>query len=177
MKLLAGPSLAVLMVINWSKWGYQLVPGKFWPIFVVVSSDLCFAQLSFCVFGGPIVWQFSKNSLFKKKGARIGFFNFLCFKFKFWTFSFLGLLKHYINRVSANSYVFVVEGKENRQNMICGIPGLFFQKWPFSDGYLFLRKCLAETPILIVFWGARFFGQVVKKGKFWTPTKKEKVDW
>ena len=46
-----------------------------------------FAQLSLCVcvcfFLFPIIWQFSKNSLFQKKGAKIGFFNFLCFKFKF----------------------------------------------------------------------------------------------
>ena len=56
-----------------------------------------FAQLSLCVcvcvcvcvfFLFPIIWQFSKNSLFQKKGAKIGFFNFLCFKFRFWKFSF-----------------------------------------------------------------------------------------
>ena len=40
-------------------------------------------QLSFCVFFlCPIIWQLSKNSLFQKKGAKIGFFNYLCFKFK-----------------------------------------------------------------------------------------------
>ena len=43
------------------------------------------AQLSFCVFLlCPEICQFPKNSLFfEKKGAKIGFFKFLCFKFIF----------------------------------------------------------------------------------------------
>ena len=48
------------------------------------------------------------------------------------------------------------------------------QKWPFRDAYLFFKKCLAETPMFILFWGAHFFGQVVKKEKFWTPTKNKR---
>ena len=36
----------------------------------------------------------------------------------------------------------------------------------------FPKKKFAETPIFIVFLGTRFLGQVVKKGKFWTPTQK-----
>ena len=37
-----------------------------------------------CFFVCPIIWQFSKNSLFfPKKGATIGFFNFLCLNLKF----------------------------------------------------------------------------------------------
>ena len=58
--------------------------------------------------------------------------------------------------------------------MITGISGLgfFVQKWPFRDTHLFFKKCLAETPIFMVFWGACFLGQVVKKGTLWTPTKR-----
>ena len=47
----------------------------------------------------------------------------------------------------------------------------------------FSKKCFAETPMFIVFLGACFWGQVVNKGKFWTPTKKtngliiEKLFW
>ena len=40
--------------------------------------------------------------------------------------------------------------------------------------HICFQKNLAETPIFIVFLGARFFGQVVKKEKFWTPTKNKR---
>ena len=51
--------------------------------------------------------------------------------------------------------------------MITGISGFGFflvQKSPFRDAYLFFKNVFAETPIFIVFLGARFLGQVVKKG-------------
>ena len=48
---------------------------------------LLHTQLSFCVFVfWPVVRQLSKNNLFQKKGAKIGFFNFLCFELDFWIF-------------------------------------------------------------------------------------------
>ena len=102
-------------VIIWSKFGvfkcYYLVQVGVFKCYYLVQ--VCFliyknsgfkrfglhTQLSFCVFFlCPIIWQFSKNSLFQKKGAKIGFFNFQCFKYKIWKFSFFGLLKHYKNR-------------------------------------------------------------------------------
>ena len=71
-------------------------------------------QLSFSVFLCPLIWQLSKNSLFQKKGAKIGFFKFLCFKLIFGKFSFLGLLKHYKNRGFSRFLFFVFE-REKRQ--------------------------------------------------------------
>ena len=76
------------------------------------------------------------------------------------------------------SFVFFVvvreeKGKKN-DNWNLWIWLFFVQKWPFRDSELFSTKWVAETSIFIVFLGARFFGQVVKKGKFWTPTKKRK---
>ena len=70
--------------------------------------------------------------------------------------------------------MFVVEREEIDKKMITGISGIgfFVQNWPFRDAYLFEKKCLAETPIFIVFWGARFFGQVVQKGNFGPPHKR-----
>ena len=50
------------------------------------------------------------------------------------------------------------------------------QKWPFRDSKRVSRKWVAETPIFIVFLGCAFFGQVVKKGNFGHPPKKEKFD-
>ena len=35
----------------------------------------------FVFFLFPVIFQFSKKSLFQKRGAKIGFFNFQCFKF------------------------------------------------------------------------------------------------
>ena len=88
-RLLSGPSLGFLKVIVWSKWGFLKV--IIWSKFVFLANKnsgfkrfILHTQLSFCVsFLCPIIWQFSKNSLFQKKGAKIGFFNFQCFKFKF----------------------------------------------------------------------------------------------
>ena len=87
-RLLSGPSLGVfgsyylvqvgfLEVIIWSKFVFLAYKNSGFKRLVLHT------QLSFCVFFlSPIFWQFSKNSLFQKKGAKFGFFNFQCFKFK-----------------------------------------------------------------------------------------------
>ena len=88
-KLFSGPSLAFWGVIIWSKVGSLSGPSLFsyyknrgFRRFVLCSVIiLCF----FC----PIIWQFSKNSLFQKKGAKIGF-SVLCvlsLKFPFFRFA------------------------------------------------------------------------------------------
>ena len=62
--------------------------------------------------------------------------------------------------------------------MITGISGFGFllvQKWPFRDAYRLFQKMPCRNPYFYsVFWVRAFVGQVVKKRKFWTPTKKEK---
>ena len=87
-RLLSGPSLGVfgsyylvqvgfLEVIIWSKFVFLTYKNSGFKRLVLHT------QLSFCVFFlSPIFWQFSKNSLFQKKGAKFGFSNFQCFKFK-----------------------------------------------------------------------------------------------
>ena len=42
----------------------------------------------FVFFLFSVIFQLSKNSLFQKKGAKIGFFNFQCFKFFFFLILF-----------------------------------------------------------------------------------------
>ena len=113
-RLLSGPSLGVfgsyylvqvgfLEVIIWSKFVFLAYKNSGFKRFVL------HIQLSFCVFFlSPILWQFSENSLFQKKGAKIGFSNFQCFKFRFSKFSFLGLLKHYKNRGFSEFLCFVL---------------------------------------------------------------------
>ena len=88
MKLLSGPSLGFFNVIIWSKLGFLNV--IIWSKFVFLTYKnsgfkrfgLHHSVIILCFFLCPIIWQFSKNSLFQKKGAKIGFFNFQCFKYK-----------------------------------------------------------------------------------------------
>ena len=92
---------------------------------------------------------------------------------------FLGLLKHYKIGGSAIFMIFVVEREEHGKNYNWNfwIWDCFVQKWPYRDAYLFFKKCLAETPIFIVFFGCARFWPSCQKGKFWTPTKKKrKID-
>ena len=52
--------------------------------------------------------------------------------------------------------------------------GFFGPKMAVSWRTSAFQKKGPETPIFIVFLGARFLGQVVKKGKFWTPSQKRR---
>ena len=69
--------------------------------------------------------------------------------------------------------VFVVEEKKKQKsndNWMFWFGECLVQKWPFRDGNLFSKKWfVAETPIFIVFLGARLLGQVVKKAHFGQP--------
>ena len=61
--------------------------------------------------------------------------------------------------------------------MIAGISGFGF--YLSKNGRFVTQNCFPQNGLLkplflLCFLGARFFGQVVKKGKFWTPTKKKK---
>ena len=178
-ELLSGPSLAFLILIIWSKYG--LLSGPRWFLTYIYSGfrRLFFVQLSFCVlFLCPLPANFLKLPFFQKMGAF--FSRFLCFRFNFWKISFSGLLKHYKIRVSTHFCVFVAEREENKnKRMITGISGLGF--FGSKNGrfvtHICFSKCFVETPIFIVFFGARFLGQGVKKGKVWTPTKNLADNW
>ena len=128
----------------------------------------------------PIIWQLSKNSLFQKKGAKNGVFKFLCFKLSYGKFSFLGLLKHYKNRGFSRFLCFFFE-REKRQekndNWNFRIWFFLSKNGRFVTHNFFPKKKKAETPIFIVFLGARFLGQGVKNRQFLdTLSKKEKFD-
>ena len=68
-------NLAKSKSITWPRSFSHYKNRGFRPFFLLSYHCVCFLF--------PIIWQFSKHSLFQKKGAKIGFFNFLCFKFKF----------------------------------------------------------------------------------------------
>ena len=69
-------------------------------------------------FLSPIFWQFSKNSLFQKKGANLGFSIFSVLGVNFENSLFLGLLKHYKNRGFSTCLCFVLlkEKKQAKKN-------------------------------------------------------------
>ena len=78
------------MATNWAT-SFSHYKNRGFRWFLVLSYHFVF----FCV---QLFANFLKLAFFNKKGAKIGFFNFLCFKLLFWQFSFLGLQKHYKNR-------------------------------------------------------------------------------
>ena len=143
----------------------------------MVSSDwFCTLSYHFVFFLCPIIWQFSRNSLFRKKGAKIGFFNFQCFKFKFWKFCFFGLLKHYKNRGFSNflCFLFLKEKKTGKKT--------FYEFWLFwsKNGRFVTHICFQkkgpETPIFIVFLGCALFGPSCQKREILdTHPKKKKI--
>ena len=132
----------VFKVINWAKSKLLTGPRSFshyknWGFQVI-----CFAQLSLCASLFPIIWQFSKNSLFfQKRVQKLGFSVFCVLSLNFENYLFFGLLKHYKIGVSANFCVFVVEreekGKKNDSWNFRIV--FFFQKWPFRDAKLFSK--------------------------------------
>ena len=88
-KLLSGPSLGFLNVIIWSKLGFFNVTiwskFVFLPIKIVVSRALvCTLSYHFVfLFWCPSIWQFSKNSRFKKRVQKLGFSIFSALSIKF----------------------------------------------------------------------------------------------
>ena len=177
-KLLTGPSLALFKVINWSKSKLLTGPRSFshnknrgFRRFVLLSYHCVF-------FLCPIICQFSKNSLFQKKGAKIGFFNFLCFKFKFWNY-LLGVCSNTIKiGVSANFGVFCCCKRRKRpKKKITGISGcgFFCPKMAVSWLKTVFQKMGCWNPYCYSVLGVRaFLAKLSKKGNFEHPPKERK---
>ena len=73
-------------VINWAKFGGFKVIN--WPKSKLLTGPRSFSHCKnrgfkrccyHCVLGGPIIWQFSKNSLFQKRVQKLGFSIFCVF--------------------------------------------------------------------------------------------------
>ena len=177
-------------VIIWAKFGvlkgYYLGQARvvIWAEFVFALKNRCFGPSFFCsviiLCFFPVICQFSKNSLFQKKGAKLGFSKFLCFKLNIWKLSFLGLLKHYKIGVSADVCVFCCWKRRKRQKkMITGIYefGLFCPKMAVSWRITVFWNWCAETPIFIVFWGCALSGPSCQKGEFLYTHQKIRNFW
>ena len=150
----------------------------------MVSSDFLHTQLSFSVF---FCAQLSGNYLkiaffFQKMGAKIGFFNFLCFKLIFGKFSFLGLLKHYKNRGFSRFLCFLfLKKKKGKKKMITGIYefGFFWSKNGRFVTHNFFPKKIAWKPYFYSVLGCAFSGPRCQKRQFLDTLskKKENFDW
>ena len=142
-------------VIIWAKFGHfrcyylgQVAVIIWAKLFLAYKNSgfkrfLAHTVIILCFFLCPIIWQLSKNSLFRKKGAKIGFFKFLCFKFIFGKVSFLGLLKHYENRGFSRFLCFLfLKEKKGKKEMITGISefGFFCPKMAVSWRITFSPK-------------------------------------
>ena len=116
----------------------------------------------------PIICQFSKHSLFQKKGAIIS--KFLCFKYSSGKI-FFGLLKHFKIGGSTNVCLFLVEKKEknkkekNRQTD----DNWNFWFWFLSKNGRFLTQiCFSKDALLkplfySVFWLRPFLAKWSKR--------------
>ena len=143
----------------------------------MVSSDFLHTRLSFCVFCVQLSGNFLKNSLFQRKGAKIGIFNFQWFKFKFWKFSFLGLLKHYKIGVATTFCVFCCwKRRKQAKKNITGISGFGFlvQKMAVSWRIRFFQKVCWNPKFYSVF-GVRAFWAKLSKNDILDAHPKKKV--
>ena len=161
------------MVTNWAT-SFSHYKNRGFRWFLVLSY-----QFVFLLF--PVIFQFSKNSLFQKRGAKIGLFKFQCFKLFFWKVSFLGLLKHNKNRGFSKFGVFLLlKEKKIGQKMITEIYkfGFFWSKNGRFVTHICFPKERAWTPIFVVFWGWALFGPRCQKREILkSHPKKEKFDW
>ena len=159
--------------------GHHLGQGDFQPIFIVVSGDVFFAGLSFRVF---FCAQLLANSLkmvfFRKRVQKLVFPILSVLSLTLENYLSFGLLKHYKNWGFGQLLSFLVEREKNRpKRMITGISGFVFccRKMAVSWRTSVLKKCFAETPNFIVFFGCTLFWPSCPKGKLWTPTKKKRL--
>ena len=132
-------------VIIWAKFGhfrcYYLgqVGVIIWAkLFVAYKNSgfkrfLAHTVIILCFFCAQLSGSYLKIAFFKK-GAKIGFFKFLCFKLIFGKFSVLGLLKLYKNRGFSRFLCFLfLKEKKGKKSDNWNFWFFFVQKWPFRD--------------------------------------------
>ena len=153
-KSFSGPSLAFLDVIIWAKCTSLSGPSLFLSQLFVVSSVFC-TQLSFVIFWGPVIRQFSKNSVFQN----------------------LLIAKHYKKGVLAMFGVFVVQREEKgkRWQLEFLIFAFLGPKNRFVAVDCFCFFGLLKALFLSCFWGARFLGRVIKKYSWTNKKESQKI--
>ena len=179
-------------VIIWSKFGdfksYYLVQvsviiwSKMFWAYVYSGFELFLqTQISFCVF-----WVPNYDPIFQKSFQKMvpnGFivFRILCCMFNIWKTSSFRLPKHKNRGFNILCCLKKRKGKRNDNwNVWFGV--VLVQEWPFRDRFVtqisFPKKQVCWNPYFVVFWGARFLGQVVKKREMLDPfPKKENSGW
>ena len=132
--------------------------------------------ISLCFFCFQLFFIYLKIAFFKKGVQNLVFSIFSVLSYFFENSLFLGWLKHYKNRVSADFGVFCFWKRRNRQkkdNWNLQILGFLVQKRPFRDTQLLFKKRPWNPYFYSVFWVRAFWAKVSKKGNFEKPPKKK----
>ena len=127
----------------------------------MVSGDFCKLNYHFVFFFVPNIFYF-------------------CVVSYFLDFFFFGLGKKTIKIGVSAIFGFVAEREERspkKDDWNSRIWDFLVQKWPFRDAHLFIKKCFAETPTFVVFFGCALFGPSWQKREILdTHHKNEKND-
>ena len=154
---------------------YYLVQVNFWPVFTVVSGDVCTLTYDFVFWSGrPIISQFSKNLVFFQIGCISTNFTVLYFMFENNLFmfaktrkiggaaDFCGLLFKEKNKAKNK------KAKKKLEILVC----CFVQKWPFRDRCLLFKKLVCWNPCFDNVFGVRAFWARLSKREILDPTPK-----
>ena len=112
-----------------------------------------FCKLSYhfvFLIGAKLSGNFLKQPFFfQKRVQKIGFFNFLCSKFKFSNYLVLGLLKHYKNWGFRYFMFLLLKEKKIGKNDNWNFWICFCSKWPFRDvNFFFFFNALLKPLFL-----------------------------
>ena len=160
------------MVTNWAT-SFSHNKNRGFRRFLVLSYHFVF-------FGCPIIGNFLKIAFFEKeKGCKNWVFQILCFKFIFWKFSFLGLLKYYKNRGFSRFLCFCywkIRKRQKNDNWNFWIR-VSFPKMAVSWRTSVFQKTLLKPLFLYCFWVHAFWAKVSKNEILDAHQKREKIDW
>ena len=140
------------------------------------------SDISLCFFCFQLFPNFLQIAFFKKGGKNKVFSIFSVLSLNFENSLFLGLLKHYKNRVSAIFWGFLLlrEKKigQKYDNWNLWILVFWSKNGSFVTHICFSTKKCLKPCFYSVFWVRAFWAKVSKKVKFEKPArKKENSDW
>ena len=157
------------MVTNWAT-SFSHNKNRGFRRFLVLSYHFVF-------FLCPVICQFSKNSLFRKKRVqKLGFSNICVLSSFFENYLFLGLLKHYKNRGFSNFLCFLLlkEKEKARKNDNWNL-WIWFLCPKMAVSWRTSALCCWNPYFYSVCWVCALWAKVSEKGNFENTPKKEKM--
>ena len=140
-------------------------PKWFWAYFCSGSKRFLQTQLSFCGFR-PIIWQFSRKSVFSKEGCRHCFCcaNFPSVSLTFVNYLFSGFPKHYKDRGFSIFLCFCCFKDKNKND------SWIFWSCVFSNNGCFVRiNCFQKVPCWTLPPPFLYSGPSCQKGNYGRP--------